>query len=427
MGKYSGEPLISIVMPAYNEEKYLSEAIYSIQNQTYQNWELVIVDDASTDMTWKIIEDFGKKESRIRSFRATKNQGACAALNEALKMAEGCYICWLSADDKYEPEMLQSSLQFLEQNKNFGAVFSRHKFIDENSMDVSLWLPPEKYKEIGSPGSLEPYYTMVYMGNAFNACTVLATAEAIRKAGYFNPDHNYAGDYDYMLRLAASVDIGFINQINVLSRIHPGQVTNQKKNDMDAIHVYEEMIFDENIRKKLFAKAGVPNNRNGLLITSEIRLIMYKESAMEPEERELENVRSRILQNHPLFVQADNYCNKVCKLMDEQKWDDAQEMVFKIPEEIVNFVDQEKWGIIAAAIIGHNGDYINEQDILESVLEINKANYEAHYMKGCLYENSDDYINALKSYALSVKYSQQQSDDNKLLLGNLERFIYEKL
>ena len=230
-----------------------------------------------------------------------------------------------------------------------------------------------------------------------------------------------------MLRLAASVDIGFINQINVLSRIHPGQVTNQKKNDMDAIHVYEEMIFDENIRKKLFAKAGVPNNRNGLLITSEIRLIMYKESAMEPEERELENVRSRILQNHPLFVQADNYCNKVCKLMDEQKWDDAQEMVFKIPEEIVNFVDQEKWGIIAAAIIGHNGDYINEQDILESVLEINKANYEAHYMKGCLYENSDDYINALKSYALSVKYSQQQSDDNKLLLGNLERFIYEKL
>ena len=92
--------LVSVIMPAYNEEKYVGEAIESILAQTYTNWELVIVDDASKDRTAEVIRDYLAKDKRIRLHQFEVNQGACAALNQAMELACGDYICWRSADDK---------------------------------------------------------------------------------------------------------------------------------------------------------------------------------------------------------------------------------------------------------------------------------------------------------------------------------------
>ena len=120
-------PLISIIMPAYNAEKFIEETIQSVLSQAYTNWELIIVNDASKDQTEDIIRNYMKKESRISLYCLPQNSGSSAALNEALCHARGEYICWLSADDMYMPEMLSSSLGYLQQNpqKNGSLLFHR--------------------------------------------------------------------------------------------------------------------------------------------------------------------------------------------------------------------------------------------------------------------------------------------------------------
>ena len=118
--------MISIIMPVYNSEKYISEAIESVCNQSYKNWELLIVNDGSTDYTSKIIDDFAKKDSRIKVFHR-KNEGVSMARNFALNKVCGEYITFIDSDDMYHADRLKRMLQVFEQHENCEIVFSRHK------------------------------------------------------------------------------------------------------------------------------------------------------------------------------------------------------------------------------------------------------------------------------------------------------------
>lgn len=118
--------MISIIMPVYNSEKYISEAIESVCNQSYKNWELLIVNDGSTDYTSKIIDDFAKKDSRIKVFHR-KNEGVSMARNFALNQICGEYITFIDSDDMYHADRLKRMLQVFEQHENCEIVFSRHK------------------------------------------------------------------------------------------------------------------------------------------------------------------------------------------------------------------------------------------------------------------------------------------------------------
>lgn len=118
--------MISIIMPVYNSEKYISEAIESVCNQSYKNWELLIVNDGSTDYTSKIIDDFAKKDSRIKVFHR-KNEGVSMARNFALNQICGEYITFIDSDDMYHADRLKRMLQVFEQHENCEIVFSRHQ------------------------------------------------------------------------------------------------------------------------------------------------------------------------------------------------------------------------------------------------------------------------------------------------------------
>lgn len=104
-------PLVSIIMPAYNAAKYIGEAIQSVLEQTWTNWELIILDDGSTDNTLQIAQQFAAKDDRIQVYHQS-NQGGCVARNEALKHVTGDYVQYLDADDKLHAEKL--SLQVVE-------------------------------------------------------------------------------------------------------------------------------------------------------------------------------------------------------------------------------------------------------------------------------------------------------------------------
>lgn len=416
--------LVSVIMPAYNAEKYIGEAIESVLSQVYQNWELVIVNDASQDNTLKIIEYYTAMDSRIKVYSFSYNQGACAALNEALKRTNGEYICWLSADDKYKKEMLSSSLSFLNEHKNFQAVFSKHEFINEVSELLIVWEPHPTFMNIGKNGCVEPYYSLVFGGNAFNACTVLATAESFSKAGFFDEKHRYAGDYHYMMKMAAYADFGFLNQINVQSRIHPAQVTNEGNNETDAILAYADIVFYNDVRKRLYQKAGIKDGRENVLHTFKSREILYKN--IDHIRETIQAEVCRFLNDYPLIVEANEYCNKISEYMNEEDWNRAKEMLQTIPAELKAFTNKEIWGILMANLLDHMGKYTEEKEVLKSILKANSSNYEAYYMYGNICEKTDNDIEALENYMLSVLNSTTTEEDFKILVENLKRFINQK-
>ena len=112
------KPLLTVLMPVYNAEKFLAESIGSILNQTYYNFELLILDDASTDNSLKIIKTYAKEDKRIKILVNKTNQKQAKCRNRLLKNTKTEFIAWMDADDISLPRWLQTQIDFLKQNPN---------------------------------------------------------------------------------------------------------------------------------------------------------------------------------------------------------------------------------------------------------------------------------------------------------------------
>ncbi|MEZ0130093.1 glycosyltransferase family 2 protein, partial [Flavobacterium sp. LBUM151] len=136
--------LVSIITPTFNAEKFIRVTIESVQNQSYQNWEMILVDDASTDETVSIIKEFAKKDNRLKLTELPKNSGNGYARNIALEKATGKYIAYLDADDLWFPMKLENQIKFLK-NNNLPFTFSFYDCIDEegNSLNRRVEAPLE--------------------------------------------------------------------------------------------------------------------------------------------------------------------------------------------------------------------------------------------------------------------------------------------
>ena len=140
--------LVSIIMPSYNTAQYITETIQSVIDQTYHNWELIIVDDCSTDNTDIVV---GKiKDPRIRYIKNEKNSGAAVSRNRALREANGRWVAFLDSDDLWESDFLEKQIRFIKE-KNATIVFASYKRIDENNNEfLRPFIVPDKvnYKSL---------------------------------------------------------------------------------------------------------------------------------------------------------------------------------------------------------------------------------------------------------------------------------------
>lgn len=123
--------LVSIVTPNYNCQKYIAETIESVLKQTYTNWEMLIVDDCSTDGSYETALEYSKKDTRIKVFRNENNLGAAISRNKALDVANGEYIAFLDSDDLWLPEKLEKQIKFMQDN-GCDFSFTEYDLIDEN-------------------------------------------------------------------------------------------------------------------------------------------------------------------------------------------------------------------------------------------------------------------------------------------------------
>ncbi len=129
----NNKPLISILMPVYNAGEYLVEAVESILTQTYQNFEFIIIDDASTDNSWDILTTMAKKHKKIRLFRNTTNQGISETTNRAISYAQGDYLARMDADDISLPNRLEKQLSYMKKHADVVALGTQCMLIDKKN------------------------------------------------------------------------------------------------------------------------------------------------------------------------------------------------------------------------------------------------------------------------------------------------------
>ena len=182
----SDKPLVSIVLPVYNGEKYLSFAIESVINQSYENWELIIIDDCSTDGTGDIIKKYSDKDSRVKSYKNNTNLKLPNSLNRGFRLAKGKYYTWTSDDNILKANMLEVFVNELEQNSGIGMVYSDADIIDE-------------FGNINNVFQADIPNALVY-GNVVGA-SFMYRSDVAKRVGEYEATMFLVEDYDYWLRI----------------------------------------------------------------------------------------------------------------------------------------------------------------------------------------------------------------------------------
>lgn len=161
--------LVSIVTPTYNCGKFIAETIESVQAQTYPNWEMIIVDDCSSDNTKEIVEQYLKTDSRIQYHCLEKNSGAAVARNTALQFAKGRWIAFLDSDDLWSPDKLERQIDFMVSN-DYHFSYTQYEEIDEQDKPLGVLVSgPRHIYKIGMfsycwPGCLTIMYDRDVVG-----------------------------------------------------------------------------------------------------------------------------------------------------------------------------------------------------------------------------------------------------------------------
>jgi glycosyltransferase involved in cell wall biosynthesis len=208
------DPLISIVLPTYNGSRFIRESLDSCLAQTYQNWELIIVDDCSTDTTPQIIAEYAARDSRIRVHRNKINLKLPASLNAGFDLARGEFLTWTSDDNAYRPEALAVMCQYLQDHPSVGVVYTDYSLIDDNSAIV-------EYVKVDPPEAL-----------AYRSC--VGASFMYRRAVHdklkgYDTNLFLVEDYDYWVRAWKEFELGVIHRDLYLYRRHSGSLSSQRE------------------------------------------------------------------------------------------------------------------------------------------------------------------------------------------------------
>jgi len=195
------KPLVSIITPSYNSSEFISQTIESVLNQTFNNWEMIIIDDYSTDNSTSIIKKYTNKDARIKLIELTKNSGPAKARNKGIVIAKGDFLTFIDADDVWFSTFLENSLE--EEKNSEGFVFSSYERKDEN-------LKP-KYANFIVPHKVS--YTDVLKTNSISCLTAFINVKKLGKR--YMPEVLYRQDMGLWLK--------YLRQINYAKGIKKPQ------------------------------------------------------------------------------------------------------------------------------------------------------------------------------------------------------------
>lgn len=211
-------PTISIVLPTYNGSQYIRESIDSILVQSFSDWELIIVDDCSTDSTPDIIEEYVKKDNRIKMFHNETNLKLPASLNVGFEKAQGKYLTWTSDDNVYLSNAIDSMKRYLDENDEVPMVVANMDMIDASGDFIRKGPSYSKDRMICT--------------NCVGAC-FMYRRQVLKDIGYYDTNMFLVEDYDYWLRILFYYgDIGYVNKNLMRYRVHETSLTTKRMDDI---------------------------------------------------------------------------------------------------------------------------------------------------------------------------------------------------
>lgn len=199
-------------MPVHNCEKYVVEAIESVLNQTYGNFEFIIIDDGSNDNTSQIIKEYKKKDGRIRILRNEQNIGVVKSLNIGLRESIGEYIARIDADDIWLPEKLEKQITYLEKNNDLGMLATSKLNINADGTIREK----DKYPETHSYKNIR---NNILKRNIFCHSSVIFRKDVFKKVGYYDETFINSEDYEYWMRIIAATKVEMLEETLVYYRI----------------------------------------------------------------------------------------------------------------------------------------------------------------------------------------------------------------
>lgn len=198
-------PRVSVIIPTYNRAYILGRAIQSVLNQTYQDFEVIVVDDGSTDNTEEVVLNFGSE--KMRYIRHDKNRGAGAARNTGIRAARGEYIAFQDSDDKWYPNRLEEIAGIMEDHENIDFIFSYGKIIKNGEIIGDVGRAPW-----ANDLSREELVVRLFSDNFIALQGVVVKKERVLEVGGFDERLTSAEDYDLWLRLIPICSVHFVDK-----------------------------------------------------------------------------------------------------------------------------------------------------------------------------------------------------------------------
>lgn len=216
----SSQPLVSIVMPSFNQAQFIDESIASVLSQSYPRLELIVADGESTDGTHAVLARWQAVDARLR-WASAPDHGPAVAINKALRQVRGTYVGWLNSDDLYTPGAVQRAVDALEYANNYMLVYGHSEHIDEDG------------DFIGAYPTLPPNVGIKRFADGCFICqpTVFFRRSMFMLLGGLDESLKTAFDLDYWLRAFGAFEsrIGFVDAVQAKSRLHQGCITQKMR------------------------------------------------------------------------------------------------------------------------------------------------------------------------------------------------------
>lgn len=235
-------PRVSIVIPVHNRTEYLADAIRSVKNQDYENYEVIVIDDGSTqnqEVIKAICEDHGLKYFRQRK------QGVSAARNMGIKVSSGEYIVFLDADDRILTHKLKSQAEFLEQHPEVGVVYSDGYIFRVNSdgTEDRVLFSENGFIDKSLGEAAHPLYRLV-IRNSFPIHAAMTRRSSLDKTEYFDEKIQTYEDWDLWLRVACYSRFAYLDELVAEYRVAPGNVSRDERLMLAGYETVQRKIFD---------------------------------------------------------------------------------------------------------------------------------------------------------------------------------------
>ena len=253
----NNKPLVSVIIPAYNHEKYIIDCLKSVINQTYSNIQIIVINDGSTDSTERVIKEFINSTNSNINFISKRNEGICKTLNKGLNIAKGKYISCLASDNMFAPQMIEKEVEFMENNKSIGLVYTDAYFINFNKITNKKYTDYKQIiKKCFRKGiQNKDIYEILLTDDIILASSTLIKKECFEVLGPFDETLK-AEDYDMWFRITKEYPIGFIDEPLCYYRIHDMNVSNKNlfMSFPIVIRILRKQLRDEPLKNKHIKK-----------------------------------------------------------------------------------------------------------------------------------------------------------------------------